>query len=340
VRAYDAAGFRWTMAVMDAHPPLKRKLPHPYNLDLSTVLRRLNRQTQIGRNRLANDPVTAGYLAAAMRLIQRHLGPDPDRTPIDPEGEGSLQRPLLSFLSQRAVADEVNNNPKPFPRRGSVPTMRDRWSSQSDFIADLLHFGLWSRYHLTFAYAEEAADHIEELTDGPDFVKAVHSLGFNDLVDLIENPRFRLKLIAAAAAEGDDVIREAMAEGYRGLLEPWKEVCAQALQARGLQLRRGITLDDFANLLIAIGEGVGMRILADPDVKLIDHGQGRSLLGTGGLALILGCVERAEDADGRTLEQAVHAMAYHRRDLSRRALTPRWLVRLRRRLRRQPPRIR
>jgi hypothetical protein len=104
-----------------------------------------------------------------------------------------------------------------------------------------------------------------------------------------------------------------LAESYQGVQEPWKEVCAEVLQCRGLRLRPGITLDDFVSLLIAIGEGVGLRILADPDAKLLDYGERRSLLGTGGLALILGCIERDEDADGQTLEQAVHTMMYDRR---------------------------
>ena len=64
---------------------LKQQLPHPYNQDLSKILRGLNRRTQFARRRLANDPVTAAYLAAAVRLIQRHLGPGANRALADPD---------------------------------------------------------------------------------------------------------------------------------------------------------------------------------------------------------------------------------------------------------------
>ena len=47
---------------------LKQELPYPYNQDLSQVLRNLNRRTPFGRRRQANDPVTAAYLVAAVRL--------------------------------------------------------------------------------------------------------------------------------------------------------------------------------------------------------------------------------------------------------------------------------
>ena len=72
-------------------------------------------------------------------------------------------------------------------------------------------------------------------------------------------------------AGGDAVTGEAIADSYTGFLGPWKEVYAAFLQARGLQLRPGITLDDVANLLAAIVDGL---------------------------------------ADGMTIEQAVHAKAY------------------------------
>lgn len=129
---------------MDEEQALKQRLPYPYNQDLSMVLRRLDRRTPFSRQRLANDPVTAAYIVAGMRLIQRHLGPGAERVLADPDDENSVGRPLLSFLSQRAVAAEVANNPDPFPRLGSTSTLRCSWKSHSDFIADLLSFGLWS----------------------------------------------------------------------------------------------------------------------------------------------------------------------------------------------------
>ncbi|MCT9935428.1 hypothetical protein N5079_35035, partial [Planotetraspora sp. A-T 1434] len=299
----------------DKQQTLKQQLPHPYNQDLSQVLRRLDRRTAFSRTRLANDPVTAAYLAAAMRLIERNLGPGATRTPSDVDDENSIDRPVLSFLSQRAVAAEVANNPAPFPQMGSVSTMRSTWRSHSDFIADLLRFGLWSQYQPTHCDTTEAADVIEQIIEGPHFVQAVHDLGYGDLMTLIDRPKFRLELIAVAAADGDDTIRKAMAENHHGIVAPWKEGFAEILRARGLRLRTGLTLDALVALMTALTEGIALRALIDPDVGIIDHLRRRSLLGTGRLALILGCVERADNSDGLSLEQAVSAMVY---DLSTR----------------------
>src|SRR5690242_4247480 len=151
---------------MDQRPTLKQRLPFPYNQDLSQVLRRVDRRTVFHRSRLANDPVTAAYLAAAMRLIERHLGPDAERPVADPGDENIVERPLLGFLSQRVVAAEVARNPDPFPRMGSVSTLRSTWKSHSDFIADLLRFGLWSQYHPARWESELTARAIQQLMDG------------------------------------------------------------------------------------------------------------------------------------------------------------------------------
>lgn len=273
------------------------------------VLRQLNRRTPASRSRLANDPVTAAYLAAGMRLIENHLGPQAVRTPVDPEDESSIERPLLSFLSQRAVAAEVGNNQAPFPRRGSVSTLRSTWGHHSDFIADLLRFGLWA-YHPNHCDATEAADILADILDGPHFVEAIHRMGFWNVLTLVDRPRFRLQLIATAAAEGDEVIQKAMAEIHQEILEPWKEICAELLSARGGQLRAGITIETFVDLITAVVEGVALHAMATPDAGIIDRARGRTLAGTALLALIRGCVERVGQADGLTLEQAIEAMVY------------------------------
>ncbi|GLZ14434.1 hypothetical protein Acsp04_46690 [Actinomadura sp. NBRC 104425] len=292
---------------MERH--LKRHLPYPYDQDLSGVLRRLNRRTPASRHRLANDPVTAAYLAAGMRLIERHLGPPAVRTLTDPEDETTIERPLLSFLSQRAVAKEVGNNPAPFPQIGSVSTLRSTWRCQSDYIADLLRFGLWA-YHPTHCDAAEAADILDDICGGPDFVQAIHRLGFWNVLTLVDRPRFRLELFAMAAADGDEVIQQALTENYRELLDPWTDICADLLAARGLRLRPGITIEDFVDLITAVMEGVALRCLVDPETRVIDRARQRTLAGTGLLALIQGCVERTDQADGRSLEEAVHDLIY------------------------------
>jgi len=287
--------------------PLKRQLPYPYNQDLSKVLRGLKRNPITRRRRQANDPVTAAYLYAAIQLIRRHLGPGAIRTPGDAEEPDSVERPLLGFLSQRAVAAEVNHNPAPFHRAGSSSTLRKRWEPQSNFIADVLRFGLWP-WHYPAAHLDEMADAKDEVLRGPDPVRGLHRLCYWDLTRMLDTPMFRLGLIAAAEAEGDPVIGEAVSGRYRENTPLWKQFYREFLQARGLRLRPGITLDDCADLLGAVADGLTMRALADPAAHVVDRARQRCLLGTAALALIAGCLERSDRDDSLSLEEAARAM--------------------------------
>ncbi|MFZ0192371.1 MAG: hypothetical protein WAL72_36095 [Streptosporangiaceae bacterium] len=292
--------------------PLKPQLPYPYDQDLSKVLRGLKRRNPITRrSKQANDPVTAAYLYAAVQLIRRHLGPGAIRTPGDAEDPDSVERPLLSFLSQRAVAAEMKDNPPPFHRVGSDRTLRDRWEPHSHFIADLLRFGLWP-WHYPAAHQDEVADAKDEVLRGPDPVRGLHRLCYWDLTRILDTPMFRLELIAAAEAEGDPVIGEAMAGLHRENTPLWKRFYEEFLRARGLRLRPGITLDDCADLLAAVANGLALRALADPAAPVIDRAQRRCLLGTAALALIAGCVERADSDDSLSLEEAVRIMISER----------------------------
>jgi hypothetical protein len=297
------------MGVMSSDENPKKQLPHPYDQDLSKVLTHLNRRTPFARDRLANDPVTAAYIAAAVRLVGRHLGPNPDRIPTDPRDENSLARPLFNFISMPAVAEEVTNNPDPFPRQGSVPTMRSTWRSHSDFIADLINFVVWPGNHPAGFYEEMAAD-ADRLLEGPDAVEAVHDLAYLNVAASIPTPSFRLTYVAMVTADNDKTLSDAVAQSYEGLLAPWKEVYAAFIEARGLQLRPGITIDDLANMLAALVDGLEMRTIASPSAALVDHDRKRTLLGTAALAMVYSLLEPAKNPSGKTLEQAVHEMIY------------------------------
>jgi hypothetical protein len=312
LRTYSPAPIQATMNAMSDGQNLKSQLPHPYNQDLSKVLTHLHRRTPFSRERLANDPVTAAYIAAAMRLVRRHLGPDPERVPVDPRDENSLARPLFSFISQRAVADEVANNPDPFPRQGSVSTMRSTWNSHSDFIADLISFAFWPGNRMT-GFDDELAAGAERLLEDPDVTQAVHDMAYLAVSD-VASTTFRLGHVAMSAAEGDKTISDAIADGYEGLEDPWREVYAAFIEARDLRLRPGITIDDIINLLSVMVDGLTLRTLGDPSSALIDHDRKRTLLGTAALALIYSAVEPTQNASGLTLEQAVHEMICGGRD--------------------------
>jgi hypothetical protein len=86
----------------------------------------------------------------------------------------------------------------------------------------------------------------------------------------------------------------------------------RVLQARGLQPRPGITVDDIASILSACSGGVALCTLGDPSSEVIDHDRQRSIPGTAALAVIYACLERTEDASGLTLERAVRSLVNDR----------------------------
>lgn len=284
---------------------VKKQLPFPYNQDLAPLLRRLDRVTEASRRKLANDPVTAAYLAAGLRLLKRHLGPG--RPSISPDDEDCAERPLLRVLSQRAVADEVANNDEAFVRVGSVSTLRSTWKSQSDYIADLLRFGLWSAHYLGRDVAE-LADQEEQLTAGPDLVEDLREVCYRSLKTRIERPMFRLHLLAAAAADGDEVIREAIGDMYKEAVGNWRPIYERIIQNRGLRLRTGVTIDEMVYLTAACAEGLALRAIADPNAQVLDEERRTSLLGRFGLMFFVACTEPVDQADGATLEAVLRQM--------------------------------
>lgn len=120
---------------------------------------------------------------------------------------------------------------------------------------------------------------------------------------------FRFGLMASAQAGCDKAIRGAVVERHRDNGGEWRRYCDQFLHARGLQVRPGVSIDDCVTLLTALADGLTLHALADPGpgrgtARVIDHEERSSLLSTGALALIVGCVEPSGSADGLTLEQA------------------------------------
>lgn len=250
------------------------------------------------RVRLANDPVTAAYLHAGMRLLSRHLGPGGG-----PRGERG-ERPLLSFLTQREVADEVSRNPSPFLQEGSVPQLRYRWEAQEHFVADLINFAVWKENYRPEERERREAN-TERLVNGPDFVRAVHKLCYQHTADGIENPSVRLALALMTSAEWDEEVKQAISGMYEDYLGSWKTLYGDVLRQRGLRLRPGLTLDDLANAISTATDGIILRAIGDPGSGVVDYGKQRSLMGTVALAIVHSFLEPEDEASGLSLEQAV-----------------------------------
>jgi hypothetical protein len=111
-----------------------------------------------------------------------------------------------------------------------------------------------------------------------------------------------------SAADRDKTISDAIAESYEEFLALWKVVYAAFIEARGLRLRPGITIDDLANVLSALADGLTLRTIGNPSAALVDHDRRRTVLGTAALGLFYSFLEPAGNPSGLTIEQAVHEM--------------------------------
>jgi hypothetical protein len=287
---------------------LKSRLPYPFNEDLSPVLLRLNRRTERGRQQLANDPVTAAYLAAALRLVERRLGPRAQAA-LEPPDPAVVERSFFGFLTQRAIAAEVAGNPDPLPRRGSVSTLRTSWRTQSDFIADLLGFVLWTGYYPA-SYTALWDGAAEQLAEAEDFAAAVEEVAFNATAHLLAMVTFRIQLAASIGAQDDPAARAVLAAKYERGQAIWGGIYTRMMTARGLRLREGIALGQLADILTALVEGCALRAMAEgPATRVLDFESKRSLLSTAALALLRGAMEPKGREDGLSIAQAVNAMA-------------------------------
>ena len=290
---------------------LKSRLPYPFNEDLAPVLHRLNRRTERGRRQLANDPVTAAYLAAALRLVERHLGPRGDQSAGGSEirEKAPGERAFFAFLSQRSVAAEVAGNPDPFPRRGSVSTLRTSWRTQSDFLADLLGFVLWTGYYPA-SYTGLWDGAAEQLAEADDFARAIQEVAYAATAHLLAMVTFRIQLAASIGAQDDAAVRAVLAAKYERGQAIWSGIYTRMITGRGLQLREGVSIGELADILTALVEGCALRAMAEgPETRIVDAAGNRSLLGKAAMAIIRGCMEPKGAQDGLSLAESVNAMA-------------------------------
>jgi hypothetical protein len=117
-------------------------------------------------------------------------------------------------------------------------------------------------------------------------------------------PLFRLQLIMAATADRNDGIHEAIANNYAGALEPWKKIYESTFAVRGLQLRKGVTIDQLADMLAALTEGFAVRHLGDPGAPILGDTESGNLLGMAVLGLVHSYLEPVNAPSGKTLREA------------------------------------
>lgn len=259
---------------------------------LAGILRHLNRNTKAGRDRAAEDGATRSYLQAGLRLLVRAVSAE-----HDPEDRDPASHPFLSWLSRRAVVDEVSNETAPeLPRRGTVSGMRDRWEPHRDYISDLILVALIADRSLAKAAGEFLRQNPEVSP-----VDAVHEVAYQDLIAVTDSEGFRVQMLAAALAGREPLAADSLTQMYTGVASSWIDVYDSIRHSWGLNFREGFDTTMLAELLLAMSEGLSLRLMAASETGIIDHERRRSLLGVGALALIAAVV----DTDGVGFEQHI-----------------------------------
>jgi hypothetical protein len=279
----------------------KKDLPFPYSQDFSGIVTRVKGVRKSTRAALVNSPKVASYLKAGANLVEQNLSAL-DRT--EPIGDGG-RKPYwsgLRFLTERALSREMENLEAPFLRQKGAGPYRATWASHDDYLNDLLTF-LFHAMNYDPQYGAELETRGDWLTTDPSFVDAVDRAAFHELQAICRMPLFRLQLIMVATADRNDGIHDAISNNYAGALEPWKKIYESTIAARGFQLRKGITIEQFANILAAITEGFAVHHLGDPGAGIIGDGPADNLVGMAVLGMMNSYLEPANEPSGLTLRE-------------------------------------
>jgi hypothetical protein len=279
----------------------KKDLPFPYSQDFSGIVTRVKGVRKSTRAALVNSPKVASYLKAGANLVEQNLCALDSIAPI---GDGG-RKPYwsgLRFLTERALSREMESLEPPFLRQKGAGPYRATWASHDDYLNDLLTF-LFHAMNYDPQYGAELETRGDWLSTDPSFVDAVDRASFHELQALCRMPLFRLQLIMVATADRNDGIHDAIANNYAGALEPWKKIYESTIAARGYQLRKGITIEQFTNILAAITEGFAVHHLGDPGAGIVGEGPTDNLVGMAVLGMMNSYLEPAGEPSGLTLRE-------------------------------------
>ncbi|MEA5454088.1 hypothetical protein SPF06_05060 [Sinomonas sp. JGH33] len=233
--------------------------------------------------------MTRAFLGAALTLVEeRYMGSSFDATDEEAVPLAYLSRPRVLRRTQERWPELVPTEAK----------FRDRWVGQQDFLADFISYALAVRHR---RFEKTIAEWAGELTTpGHDFARAVHAIAYRGMRLMVDLPAFRLQLLAAASADDDvaaDILHEAIDSMCRTLVELHELVVGRF----GLRLRPGISSEHVAMLLQALAEGLGIRLLAGQESRILDPEREASLLGTAALGLFMSL---CDPGDGMSVEDA------------------------------------
>jgi hypothetical protein len=277
----------------------KQDLPYPYCQDFSGIVTRVKGVRASTRAALVNSVKVASYLKAGANLVEQNLGA------LD-SAERSDERKQywsgLRFLTERALSKEMATLEQPFLRQKGDGPYRATWASHDDYLNDLLTF-LFHAMNYDPQYGAGLETRGDWLITEPTFVDAVDRATFHELQAICRMPLFRLQLIMVATADRNDGIHDAIANNYAGALEPWTKIYEAVIAARGYQLRKGITIEQFAAIFAAIIEGFAVHHLGDPGAGIVGEDPRDNLVGMAVLGIMNSYLEPAGEPSGLTLRE-------------------------------------
>jgi hypothetical protein len=279
----------------------KQDLPFPYGEDFSGIVTRVKGVRESTRAALVNSLKVASYLKAGANLVERNLGAL-DSTAPTVDGDRKPYWSGLRFLSERSLSREMESLEPPFLRQKGTGPYRSTWASHDDYLSDLLTF-LFHAMNYDPQYGAELETRGDWLITGSSLVDAVDRASFHELQAICRMPLFRLQLIMVATADRNDGIHDAISNNYAGALEPWIKIYESAIAARGFRLRKGITIEQFANILAAITEGFAVHHLGDPGAGIVGDAPPGNLVGMAVLGIMNSYLERTDEPSGLNLRE-------------------------------------
>jgi AcrR family transcriptional regulator len=122
-------------------------------------------------------------------------------------------------------------------------------------------------------------------------VDAIRIVCYSNLKSLIDNPVQRLLPLVTVLVSDDPAVRDRRAEHYRRVQEKWRELFEATFALYGIGLRPGIDVDEAADILTALADGLAMRATGDPDAAVIDRRRGDTLLGRAATMMLLAGID-------------------------------------------------
>jgi hypothetical protein len=253
--------------------------------------------TALQHRTLEQDELTYEYLEAGARLIAGALG----TREID-QGD----HPFLRWVSRSAIFHELRDS----DLKVGDGSFRYRWQYHADYIRDLVAYVRWRRN--TTVLPVHSAAPIEHALNDPNPSVAIQAVAQLNLEGLFANTYFPLQLVALAVvgASSSDVDVDVAGDFYVEASKQWRNVFKAFLDRYGLALRDEIVLDDLVEVLMATGEGLALRELAEP-TKGKRHKRRLQLQALAAMALLTVTVD---NGDSRTIAERTDTLLSEQRN--------------------------